>query len=490
VTDNGFWDTFRTVYPFLALAYPKELGQIVTGWLNAFTAGGWLPKWASPGYRDSMVGTFADVVLADAIIKNISGFDREIAWAALRQDAYTINPDAHDSSKGKVGLKHYTDRGFIPGDVGVSESCSRTLDFAFADAASAAAADSLGKSADAAKLRERSIRALKEMYDARNGLMGHKNSNNMFTEQNPETWGDCWTEGSMWHHSFPPFNVPLLAELHGGQQALRDKLHSLFTVPASYGVGSYHQEIHEMREMRMLGMGQYAHNNQPAHHLPYLFSMLGDHSSTAKLVRQILSRAYSPEGFAGDEDNGEMGSWYVLSAMGLYAPATGTTEDYVLGAVPLFPKIRLNDLDLTIEAPAAAHASPAISEVLWRTMLLPDASVPYSELRRGGVLRFMTPGDGELGVIMSAMRGGLHQAARRVRETAGASTLRKPPSSGLISEDVVLPKGDRMGPPTRLDEDEDDTTHSTGFIATVLLATWAGYRACCSCTKSLPGHTD
>ncbi|CAJ1331139.1 unnamed protein product [Effrenium voratum] len=436
VSDNGFWDTFRTVYPLLSIAYPKHLSSFIVGWLNAFKAGGWLPKWASPGYRDSMVGTFADVVLADAIIKNISGFDVDLAWQALYKDAYEAYTD---SSRGKLGLKYYKANGFVPIDVGISEACSRTLDFAFADAACAMVARRLGRPKEALELRERSQKALRKLFDAKTGLMGHRKKTQDFVQEAPETWGDCYTEGSAWHHSFPPFDLTTLAELHGGRPQLLEKLRTLFTVPAEFKTGSYKVEIHEMREMRMLGMGQYAHNNQPTHHLPYLFSMLGDQNLTAKLVREILSRAYSPEGFAGDEDNGEMGSWYVLSALGLYQPAPGVTEDFTLGAVPLFPRTRLRELDITVEAPSAASAAPPVQEVLWHSKRLQGTSISYTQLRSGGILRFLSPQSSTLGNYVSSMRGALHRAARQVREAAQRSVAEgalSPPS--MVVDEVVV----------------------------------------------------
>ncbi|CAE7249918.1 unnamed protein product [Symbiodinium natans] len=265
-----------------------------------------------------MVGTYADVVLADAIVKNISGFDQDLAWKALHRDAY--EEYTADTSRGKTGLAHYKEHGFVPVDVGIAEACSRTLDFAFADAACAAAAQRLGKLQEATELRLRSRQALRRMYDPRRGLMGRPKQTQDFVEMSPETWGFCYTEGSAWQHSFPPFDLELLVELHGGPGQLLQKLEDMFRVPAYFETGSYQAVIHEMREMLDLGMGQYAHNNQPVHHVPYLFAMLGMHNATAKLVRQILAQAYSPDGYAGDEDNGEMGSWYVLSALGLYDP--------------------------------------------------------------------------------------------------------------------------------------------------------------------------
>ncbi|CAL1139997.1 unnamed protein product [Cladocopium goreaui] len=286
------------------------------------------------------------------------------------------------------------------------------------------------------------------MYDVKTGLMGHRKKNKEFVDEPPETWGDCYTEGSAWHHSFPPFDLETLAELHGGKRPLLEKLETLFTVPADFKTGSYKAEIHEMREMRMLGMGQYAHNNQPAHHLPYLFSMLGDQNRTARLVRDVLFRAYSPEGFAGDEDNGEMGSWYVLSAMGLYQPAPGVAENFTLGAVPLFPRIRLWELDVTVEAPSASEVYPSIQAVLWRSKAIAGTSISYSQLRTGGILRFLSPEDSSFGNVVSSFRGAFQRAAKQVRSraersvegAAGQASALPAPSAVLVDDVMVDPE--------------------------------------------------
>jgi len=368
-----------------------------------------------------MVGTFADVVISDAIIKNISGFDYAVAWDAIKKDAYEVNPLPKDTSKGKFGLKLYKEFGYVPIDKGISEACSRTLDFAFADAAAAATALRLGHVDDFQTLFSRSLRGLKALYH--NGLMGHRLASGDFKEESPETWGDCFTEGSPWHHSFPPFNMDALTEVYGGREKLLERLHAVFNTPSNFRVGSYKVEIHEMREMRMFGMGQYAHNNQPAHHLPYLFALLGDRNTTSELVRQILSWGYSSTGFSGDEDNGEMGAWYVLSAIGLYSVAVGVSEDYVLGATPMFPRIWLRDLDLIIEAPSAPEISPVISEVLWNSRPL-NVSIPYSKLRQGGILRFLTANDSRgLGNVVSRMRGTVYQASKGLGRTISQAEL-------------------------------------------------------------------
>lgn len=412
VTDNGFWDTFRTVYPFLSLAYPNELGEFLEGWLNAYREGGWLPKWASPGYRDSMIGTFADVVLADAILKGIPGFNYSTAWEAIRKDAFDINPEKKDTSRGKFGLGVYMNKSYIPIDSGISEACSRTLDFAYADAAAAQVGQKLGHREHADILQKRSKRALEALYDGQTHLMGHKTISGKFKVEPPETWGDCFTEGSSWHHSFPPFDIDALVRLHGGKTQLLEKLRQIFDTPGTFNVGSYKVEIHEMREMRQLGMGQYAHNNQPVHHLPYMFAMLGDRKTTASLVNDIMLRAYSIHGFAGDEDNGEMSAWYLLSALGLYAPNVGVSDEYVLGAVPIFPRVLLRDLDITIEAPSASVREPELGEVLWRSRAVDGPSVPYSELRHGGVLRFVGADDPRAGGIVSKVERQIDRAEK------------------------------------------------------------------------------
>lgn len=393
VTDNGFWDTFRTVYQLLALAYPKELGELIDGWLNAFKAGGALPQWASPGYREGiMVGAYSDVVIADAMLKNVSGFDTEVAWQALVQDSDATT--AHDHER--TGFKWYVEKGYIPDDQKIGAETSRTLDYAYADAAVASVAELRGD--PLSSLRVRSKRALHELFDVGTRLMGQRNSDGRFTTKTSDTWGFGFVEGSAFHHSFPSFDLQTLTNLHGGKENFLRELWRVFTIPASFEVGSYKRVIHEMREFQILGMGQYAHSNQPVHHFPYLFAMLGDQNTTALLVRQILARAYAPTGFSGDEDNGEMGAWYVLSALGLFAAAVGTTEDYVLGAVPLFPQVRLVDLGVIIEAPAAMLDFPTISEVMWRSEIV-VGSLPYSCMRKGGVLRFMSP---EVDVVRNA----------------------------------------------------------------------------------------
>jgi len=357
VTDNGFWDTFRTVYPMLSLIYPDQLGVIVQGWLNAFKEGGWLPSWASPGYRNCMVGTYADVVVADAVVKGIKGFNWEDARQALTKDAFANPPKLSGGAVGKDGLGEYMERGYFAYDANneqkVGEVVSRTLDFGFADFACANALEQIAalETVDLEKknimlsqvdtLNKRAKRAGTVLFDNQEGLMVPKSTSG---SKNPFfssiQWGNGFTEGNSWHHSFPPYVLPELIKLHGGKDNLLKKLHQLIEMPGNFQVGSYGQEIHEMTEARAVAMGQYAHNNQPSHHILYLFALLGDGKTTQTLVRKVLDKCYGYDFYAGDEDNGENSSWFVLSALGLYS-VTPSSGDWVLGS-PIFKWVRIH----------------------------------------------------------------------------------------------------------------------------------------------------
>jgi predicted alpha-1,2-mannosidase len=385
VTDNGFWDTYRTVYPLLSLAYPDHLGPIVQGWLNAYKEGGWLPSWASPGYRNCMVGTFADVVIADAIVKNVPGFDRHLAFQALSKDAFEGAP--RYGGVGKEGLNEYIRLGYLPTEGG-GEVVSRTLDYGFADYSTALAFNHLAQrnpdmvsmqselQEKAERLLDRAFRAVEKSFDHSMGLMVPKDRNGRRSGRfSPVEWGNGFTEGNSWHHSFPGFAVSCsieegfgacksqgLMHLHGSASNLLKKMHDMITMPSHFQVGSYGQEIHEMTEMRAFAMGQYGHNNQPVHHILYLFNLAGELGATQELVREVLDRGYGIDFYAGDEDNGEMGAWYVLSSLGMFAVTPGS-DKYVLGS-PSFRHVRIMRRSshglYNLFAQTNAHLDPAI----------------------------------------------------------------------------------------------------------------------------------
>eukprot|EP00981_Chlorochromonas_danica_P006116 scaffold1290_cov248-Ochromonas_danica.AAC.1 len=398
VTDNGLWDTFRTVYPLLSLAYPDHLGNIVQGWLNAYKEGEWLPSWASPGYRNCMVGTFADVVIADAIVKDVQCFEKPVAINALSKDAYQAGPPFAGGAVGKEGLSEYINRGYLPVESG-GEVVSRTLDYGFADFSTSKAFLHLEQTLPgldeeakkelhrkAVELHRRSVRAFNSLFDSGRGLMVPKDRSGRFSGHwSSIEWGNGYTEGNAWHHSFPPYAVSCatideqqlghlrtedgldcnggLAALYGGKAQLLKKLQELLDTPSNFQVGSYNQEIHEMTEMRAFAMGQYGHNNQPVHHILYLFALLDDPKTTQRTVREVLKRGFGEDFYAGDEDNGEQGAWFVLSALGLFSVTPGT-PDYILSS-PLFKHVRIVRSSIKNDFGFASCATPNTGDAVY-----------------------------------------------------------------------------------------------------------------------------
>lgn len=431
VTDNGFWDTFRTVYPMLSLLYPDHLGVIIQGWLNAYKEGGWLPSWASPGYRNCMVGTYADVVVADAIIKEIKGFDLDTAREALIKDSFEEPPKYVGGAIGKEGLNEYVQKGYVPMDsIRAGEHVSRTLDFGFADFACANALEKLAElpqnselkqilDSHVQNLRSRSQRASTSLFDSSRGLMVPKYSSGEFSPNFKDTeWGNGYTEGNAWHHSFPPYALNSLIELYHGKDNFLQKLNQILQNPSTFLVGSYGQEIHEMTEMRALALGQYGHNNQPCHHILYLFAQLGDRATTETMVRKVIDRAYGVDFFAGDEDNGEQGAWFVLSALGLYSTTPGT-KDYVFGS-PIFRHVRImrgyetipskeklgvsdssvkNDQWLDIVALGTKPGIERVDEIMFNGNPINEAVISSDLLNGHGVLRFVMNNERKDGVL-------------------------------------------------------------------------------------------
>ncbi len=349
VSDSGFWDAYRTVYPWLSLFSPRTYGRMVNGWTNAFQEGGWLPKWASPGYRGSMVGTMGDVSLADAIVKKIPGIDVDVAWAAIRKDAFNSPSDsyraapaiiskrtssiendrftsANDPGVGRTCLSPYLQYGYIPQDAVLpsggycSEVVSRSLNYMLADAAIAQAAQMLGHSDDAKILLQRAAN-YSLLFDSATGFFRsrHAASGN-FTEPFDEfAWGGDYTEAGPWQYRFyVPHDVSGLQALYAESGLdLCDEIEQAQTMPGVLHVGAYGTQIHEMTEMAQLCWGQYEHNNQPVHHMLWM-PIAADTSVSGKCaqraqrwLRRVTATLYKPGAdFAcGDEDNGQMSAW-------------------------------------------------------------------------------------------------------------------------------------------------------------------------------------
>lgn len=384
--DNGFWDTYRTVYPLLALLMPEHLSEILEGWTQAYREGGWFPQWASPGYRACMVGTHVDAVMADAIVRGVRGFDVETAYAGLRKHAF--EPGKPDGSYGRIGIEDYLAKGYVGAD-NHHESVARSLDYAYDDFCIAQAAGALGKEEDRRLFLERSTN-YRRLYDPAVGFMRGKNADGSWADFREFQWGSPYVEGGPWQSTWGvPHDPAGLIALMGGKEPFLAKLEQMLTMPPHFEVGIYGFEIHEMTEMAAVDFGQYAHSNQPVHHALYLFTAAGRPDRTQYWVRRVLNEFYTPDVLPGDEDNGEMSAWYVLSALGIFPLCPGHPS-WVLGA-PLFDRVRIaltNGRSLTIEANGASETRPYARSVTINGAAHPKLWIDHATLAAGGEIRF------------------------------------------------------------------------------------------------------
>ncbi|WP_340678760.1 GH92 family glycosyl hydrolase, partial [Paraglaciecola sp.] len=322
-TDNGFWDTFRAVFPFFTLMYPEFDAQVMEGLANTYKESGWLPEWASPGHRGVMVGSNSAINIADAYLKGIRGFDIDTLYEAVMKNA-TVNEGRPMSSVGREGVDYYNELGYVPYDVGINESAARTLEYAFADFNLFKLATLLDKPDDAAIFYQRAFN-YKNLFDPQSHWMRGKNADGQFQSPfNPLKWGDAFTEGNALHYTWSVFHdIAGLKDLMGGDQAFIDKLDEVFSMPPLFDDSYYGQTIHEIREMQVVDMGNYAHGNQPIQHMIYLYNYAGQPWKTQQHISEVMSKLYAatPDGYSGDEDNGQTSAWYVFSALGFYPVA-------------------------------------------------------------------------------------------------------------------------------------------------------------------------
>ncbi len=387
---TGFWDTFRALYPFLNLMYPSINREMQEGLSNDYKEGGWLPEWSSPGYADIMVGNNSASVVADAYVKGLRGYDIEKLYEALVHGA---NNEGPITAIGRKGVGYYNKLGYVPYDVGINENAARTLEYAYDDFAIYQLAKALKRPQAEIDLYARRSQNYRNLYDPATGLMRGKNQDGTFQAPfNPFKWGDAFTEGNSWHYSWSVFHdVQGLIDLMGGRQNFVKKLDSVFTLPPVFDDSYYGGVIHEIREMQIANMGQYAHGNQPIQHMAYLYGFAGEPWKTQHWVRQTMDRMYrpTPDGYCGDEDNGQTSAWYVFSAMGFYPVCPGT-DQYVLGA-PLFPRMTLeleNGRKVEIEAPNNSRENLYVRELRLNGKSHGRNWVGHFDLMKGAKLRF------------------------------------------------------------------------------------------------------
>ncbi len=391
VTDNGFWDTFRTVYPLLSVLYPDHLRGILAGWMNAYREGGWFPKWASPGYRNVMIGTHSDAVFADAAVKGIGGFDLDEAYAGLIKNATVPgDPEGH---WGRKGLAHYLEKGWVAAEQ-VEGACARTQEFAYGDFCVAQVAALVGATDAATMLRDRSGN-WRHCWDPEAGFMRGRDADGSWTKPWSEfRWGGEYVEGGPWQWSWAvPHDAAGLIAAHGGDQTFVERLDLMLATPPRFEIGTYPYEIHEMTEMAAADFGQYAHSNQPVHHVLYLYPHAGRPDRLQYWARRICAELYGPgpDGFPGDEDNGEMSAWYVMSSLGFFPLCPGHPS-YVLGS-PLFPRAELRipgaERPLVIEAVGQRADAPYIQSANLDGLPYDRCWIPHDLFTRGGTLSFV-----------------------------------------------------------------------------------------------------
>jgi predicted alpha-1,2-mannosidase len=389
-TDTGFWDTFRSLFPFLNLMYPELNAQMQAGLSNAYDESGWLPEWASPGLRNIMVGNNSASVVSDAYLKSGGAYDYDIEnlYEALIHGA---NNEGPMTAVGRAGVKYYNDLGYVPYDVGINENAARTLEYAYDDFTIYQLAKALNKPKKEIELYKKRSLNYKNLFDPETNLMRGKNEDGKFMAPfNPFKWGDAFTEGNSWHYSWSVFHdMQGLIDLIGGKEAFVDQLDKVFTLPPVFDDSYYGGVIHEIREMQIANMGQYAHGNQPIQHMIYLYNYAGQPWKTQYWARETMNRMYkpTPDGYCGDEDNGQTSSWYVFSAIGFY-PVAPATDQYVIGA-PLFKKVTLqlqNGNEVIINAPENNMTNRYIQKMSLNGKNYSKNWLSHKELMKGAVI--------------------------------------------------------------------------------------------------------
>ncbi len=352
-TDTGFWDTFRCLFPLLNLVYPSMNTKMQEGLVNAYLESGFLPEWASPGHRGCMVGNNSASIVADAYLKGLRGYDINKLWEAVVHGTQAVHPEV--SSTGRLGYEYYNKLGYVPYDVKINENAARTLEYAYDDWCIYQLGKALGKKKKEIDVFAKRAMNYKNLFDAETKLMRGRLKNGEFMKPfNPLKWGDAFTEGNSWHYTWSVFHDPQgLINLMGGKAAFNQMLDSVFALPPVFDDSYYGFTIHEIREMQIMNMGNYAHGNQPIQHMIYLYGYSGEPWKTQYWINQTMNRMYNanPDGYCGDEDNGQTSAWYVFSALGFYPVCPGSNQ-YVIGT-PYFKQATVhleNGNTLSIDA--------------------------------------------------------------------------------------------------------------------------------------------
>ena len=393
-TDTGFWDTFRCLFPLLNLIYPSVNKEIQEGLINIYKESGFFPEWASPGHRGCMVGNNSASVLVDAYMKGVKVDDVATLYEGLLHATENVHPEI--SSTGRLGYEYDNRLGYVPYDVKINENAARTLEYAYDDWCIYKLAKELKRPKKEINLFARRAMNYQNLFDKETLLMRGKNKDGKFMAPfSPLKWGDAFTEGNSWHYTWSVFHDPQgLIDLMGGDDVFVGMLDSVFSVPPVFDDSYYGQVIHEIREMTVMNMGNYAHGNQPIQHMIYLYNYAKQPWKAQYWLRQVMDRLYTPtpDGYCGDEDNGQTSAWYVFSALGFYPVCPGT-DQYVLGA-PLFKNATVhfeNGKTLEVKAPQNSRTN----------MYIKDMKVNGAEYSKNYVTHFLLQNGGVVDCVMS-----------------------------------------------------------------------------------------
>lgn len=400
-TDTGFWDTFRSLFPLLNLVYPSVNAEIQAGLANTYRESGFLPEWASPGHRGCMVGNNSASVVSDAILKGVTPEeDVETLYEAMASGTDKVHPTV--SSTGRLGHEYYNTLGYIPYNVGINENVARSLEYAYDDWCIAQVAAKLGRPAEEQQKWLTRAQNYRNLFDPETRLMRGRNGDGSFQKPfSPYKWGDAYTEGNAWHYTWSVFHdVDGLASLMGGREAFATMLDSVFVVPPIYDDSYYGARIHEITEMQVANMGNYAHGNQPAQHMIYLYNYARQPWKAQWWAREVMDRLYMarPDGYCGDEDNGQTSAWYVFSALGFYPVCPGSDE-YILGS-PLFRRATIhleNGAEIEIDAPENAPENRYVGAMQLDGKPWEHNFLRWSDLRDGARVRFDMQAEPETG---------------------------------------------------------------------------------------------
>jgi predicted alpha-1,2-mannosidase len=395
-TDTGFWDTFRCLFPLLNLMYPSMNEKMQAGLANVYKESGFLPEWASPGHRDCMIGNNSASIVADAYLKGLRGYDAETLWKAVVHGANAVHPQI--GSTGRRGFDYYNKLGYVPYDVKINENAARTLEYAYDDWCIYQFGKALGKTNKELEPFRKHAFNYRNVFNKEARLMCGRNKDGSFVSPfNPLKWGDAFTEGNSWHYTWSVFHDPQgLIDLMGGRDSFNQMMDSVFNLPPVYDDSYYHGIIHEIREMQVMNMGNYAHGNQPIQHTIYLYGYSGQPWKSQYWIREVMNRLYNPnpDAYCGDEDNGQTSAWYVFSALGFYPVCPGSNQ-YVIGT-PYFKNVTLhyeNGRTLTISAPNNSDANRYIESLDINGTASTRNYFTHSELNEGGKIMFRMSGE-------------------------------------------------------------------------------------------------